>query len=266
MSEQSFFHQPKLAFLDVVDEKEYITLESMAYVYNMLEETLDKPIKLVLLYGPPGTGKSMLLKKLYTHNSQGMKLYLKPFFTEEEFFSTLSNDLFENKTSKSFSEFYALLETSNSQTIPTVLLDETQLYPDVLFEKIRLLADSRKIKFVITLHKTTSEELLAKEHFQTRIWESHKLANASKSELALYIQKKLINNNCNEALRMFKQRDFNTIFKLTQGNLRNTNKLLYTLFDIYEWFEQYKPSQINYAKLSRKVVEMSAIKQGYIRV
>ena len=57
-------------------------------------------------------------------------------------------------------------------TVPLVLLDEAQLYSSSLMEKIRLLSDSRKIKFVITLHKTEEEDIIAKEHFQTRIWES----------------------------------------------------------------------------------------------
>ncbi len=51
------------------------------------------------------------------------------------------------------------------------LLDECQLYSEALMEKIRLLSDTRAIKFVITLHKTDNEDIIAKEHFKTRIWE-----------------------------------------------------------------------------------------------
>ncbi len=38
------------------------------------------------------------------------------------------------------------------------LLDECQLYSEALMEKIRLLSDTRAIKFVITLHKTDNED------------------------------------------------------------------------------------------------------------
>ena len=131
-------------------------------------------------------------------------------------------------------------------------------------EKIRLLSDTRKVKFVITLHKTEKEDLIAKEHFQTRIWETIELENSSSDELKTYIQKKLMKANCFDSANMFQTRSVNLIHKLTNGNYRDTNKLLYALFDIYLTYLENNPSKINTNKISNKIIEMSAIHTGLI--
>jgi type II secretory pathway predicted ATPase ExeA len=148
--------------------------------------------------------------------------------------------------------------------MPLILLDEAQLYSSSMMEKIRLLSDTRKVKFVIALHKTEKEDLIAKEHFQTRIWESIKLENASEVELKIYIQKKLMKANCLDSANMFTSRSVNLIHKLTSGNYRNTNKLIYTLFDIYMYYEEANPSKIKGSEISNKIIEMAAIHTGLI--
>ena len=135
---------------------------------------------------------------------------------------------------------------------PLVLLDEAQLYSSTQMEKIRLLSDTRTVKFIITLHKTEKEDLIAKEHFQTRIWESVELENASNNELKIYIQKKLMKANCFDSANMFSKKPVNLIHKITKGNYRDTNKLLYTFFDIYSWYYNNNPSAINTNVASNK--------------
>ncbi|MCW9067054.1 MAG: AAA family ATPase, partial [Sulfurimonas sp.] len=147
---------------------------------------------------------------------------------------------------------------------PLIMLDEAQLYSAALMEKIRLLSDTRKVKFVIALHKTEKEDLIAKEHFQTRIWESIKLENASRLELKIYIQKKLLKANCFDTANMFTKKSINLIHKLTDGNYRDTNKLIYTLFDIYSHYIENTPHLINSNEISNKYIEMSAIHTGLI--
>ncbi len=45
----------------------FIELDTILFNYKILEESLDKPLKMILLFGRPGTGKSMILNRLY-HN------------------------------------------------------------------------------------------------------------------------------------------------------------------------------------------------------
>lgn len=265
----SIYINSKDVFLDTVNSKDYVQLDRVSTIYQSLKDSIKKPLKMILLYGKPGTGKSMFLTKLYNDlsSSQIVHLYTTPILDESEFYKTLAQDIFSIKYSGelNFTQFMKIVESSEINSIPVVLLDEAQLYSDALMEKIRLLSDTRTIKFVITLHKTEKEDLIAKQHFQTRIWESIELENASNTELKIYIQKKLMKANCFDSANMFTSRSVNRIHKLTNGNYRDTNKLLYALFDIYTAYaDSNQLSIVGTTQVSNKLIEMSAIHTGLI--
>ncbi|WP_373003383.1 AAA family ATPase [Sulfurimonas sp.] len=266
----NIFEDSKNVFLDNVNARDYIQLDRVSTIYQSLKDSVKKPLKMVLLFGKPGTGKSMFLTKLYhdLSSSQKVFIYQTPILDESEFFKSLARDLFNVKYQGelNFTQFMLIVKQNMSEDsqIPLVLLDEAQLYSSSQMEKIRLLSDTRSVKFVITLHKTEKEDLIAKEHFQTRIWETIELENASSSELKIYIQKKLMKANCFDSANMFSQKPVNLIYKLTRGNYRDTNKLLYTLFDIYSWYSENNSSNLKTNVISKKIVEMSAIHTGLI--
>ncbi|MDK9694727.1 MAG: ATP-binding protein [Sulfurimonas sp.] len=257
-------------FLDTVNTKDYIRLERVSIIYESLKNSVEKPLKMILLYGKPGTGKSMLMSKLYEDlaNSQKVCLYKTPILDESEFFKTLAQDLYDMRYEGelNFTQFIKVVENRElgETIVPLILLDEAQLYTTPMMEKIRLLSDTRKVKFLIALHKTEKEDIIAKEHFQTRIWESIKLENASASELKIYIQKKLMQANCIDTASMFTQKSITLIHKLTDGNYRDTNKLVYTLFDIYLYYANENQSKITSNEISTKFIEMAAIHTGLI--
>jgi len=231
------------AFLDVIDPKSYISLQHSATIYKSLRTALKKPLKMILLYGEPGTGKSMMLHKLYDDlkDKQTIFLYDTPLDIEH-FLERLSIDLL-GKSETSLTKFIEQCKEKLPQIAPIILLDEAQLYDEKLMETIRLISDSRKIRFVITLHKTEEEDLIAKAHFQTRIWESFELKNATIDEIERYIQNKLLQLDLPDLLDILNKDLIHLVYKYSHGNLRNTHMLLYQFLDLLQNSEKSKTAK-----------------------
>ena len=266
------YEAAKNVFIDSVDLDDYIELNSSVAAYKQLEYSIDKPLKMILLFGRPGTGKSILLNRITEKLKHQKEIHYfdTPAINEKEFFYKLfklltTKDLPKN-TEVNFSALVDFCKNLRGQREIIILLDEAQMYGPEMMEKIRLLSDTRVVKFIVSLHKTEDEDLIAKEHFQSRIWEVIELKNATKDEQTLYIHKKLLKKNLYEIANSIKEKDMKMIHAFTRGNFRECNKLLFTIFEICEYYDKNEPSKINYENMPKKIIEMSAIKLGYIDV
>ncbi len=269
---KSRYETAKNVFVDSVDIDDYIDLDSSVTAYQQLEHSMNKPLKMILLFGKPGTGKSILLNRIQEKMKHQKEIHYfdTPAINEKEFFHKLfkvltKKDLPSN-TEVNFSALVDFCKNLRGKREIIILLDEAQMYGPEMMEKIRLLSDSRAVKFVVSLHKTDDEDLIAKEHFQSRIWEVIELRNATKEDQTAYIHKKLLKKNLFEIANSIKEKNMKLIHKYTKGNYRECNKLLFTMFEICEYYDKNEPSKVNYSKISKKIIEMSAIKLGYIDV
>ncbi|CZE49184.1 ATP-binding protein [Campylobacter geochelonis] len=264
-------------FVETDKITDFVNLDKSTLAYHKILSALQKPLKLILFYGKPGCGKTFLLNKIKQDLEKKLTVvfFPQPFFDEKEFFNELYIQIFGKKSRykienyESFMRLYKVaIETASSPVKPTdqvvMLLDEAQLYPPNLIEKIRLMADSRLFKFLFTVHKTNEEDALAKDYFKTRIWSSIELPNSTLSELKLYIEKKLIFHDFHQYFYMYNDSNFDLLYHLTDGNLRNLNKILYKTYELCEYYEVNRPTEISASNLNNKLIEMAAINAGLI--
>jgi len=272
----NYYTQIKEIFVETDKVTDFVNLDKSTLAYHKILNALQKPLKLILFYGKPGSGKTFLLHKIKADLEKKAKIVFvpQPFFEESEFFHEIFVQIFNQQPKveiKSYENFMRIYKAAFGITSANVaninqvviLLDEAQLYPANLIEKIRLMADSRLFKFLFTVHKTDEEDVLAKDYFRTRIWESIELPNSSLSELKLYIEKKLMFHDFHPYFYMYSDENFNLLYHLTDGNLRNLNKLLYKMYEILEFYEVNKPTEIG-ANISSKIIEMAALSTGLI--
>jgi len=272
MKSNSRYENAKNVFVDSVDIDDYIELDTSMSAYKQLEHSLNKPLKMILIFGKPGTGKSILLNRIEEKLKYEKEIYYfeTPSVDEKEFFHKLFKVLTKEDLPKNaevnFSTLVDFCKNLRGKREIIILLDEAQMYGPEMMEKIRLISDTRSVKFIVSLHKTDDEDLIAKEHFQSRIWEVIELKNATKDEQAAYIHKKLLKKNLFEIANSIKDKNMKLIHGFTEGNFRECNKLLFTIFEICQYYDENEPYKINYDKVSNKFIEMAAIKLGYIDV
>ncbi len=269
---KSRYEAAKNVFIDSVDIDDYIELNSSVAAYKQLEHSMNKPLKMILLFGRPGTGKSILLNRITEKLKHQKEIYYfdTPAINEKEFFHKLFKVLTKknmpNNTEVNFSALVDFCKNLRGKREIVILLDEAQMYGPEMMEKIRLLSDTRAVKFIVSLHKTDDEDLVAKEHFQSRIWEVIELKNATKEDQTSYIHKKLLKKNLFEIANSIKDKDMKLIHAFTQGNFRECNKLIFTIFEICEYYDRNEPSKIKYDQIPKRIIEMAALKLGYINV
>ena len=269
---KSRYEAAKNVFIDSIDIDDYIELSSSVAAYKQLEHSMEKPLKMILLFGRPGTGKSILLNRLQEKLKHQKEIYYfdTPTTNDKEFFHKLfkvltKQDLPHN-TEVNFSALVNFCKNLRGKREILILLDEAQMYGAEMMEKIRLISDTRAVKFVVSLHKTDDEDLIAKEHFQSRIWEIIELKNATQSDQTAYVHKKLLKKNLFEIANSIKEKDMKLIHTFTKGNFRECNKMMFTIFELCEYYDKNEPAKINYDRIPQRIIEMSALKLGYIHV
>ena len=74
----------------------------------------------------------------------------------------------------------------------------------------------------------------------------------------------MIQRNFFEIASMLSHKNVKLIHRLTKGNYREINKLMYTLFEICDYYDRHAPSKIAGSSFANRHIEMAALKLGYI--
>lgn len=263
----------KNAFVDDNDTGEYVKLDKSVVAYRKICSALDKPLKIILFYGKPGSGKTFLLRKIFMDlkEQRELILFLQPFFEQSDFTKAICEFLkipVAANIDELLTYFRENIQIDPRTNAPSkqiiLMLDESQLYPQDLIEKIRLMADTRFFKILFTVHKTEKEDVLAKDYFKTRIWESIEFEPCTFDEIKMYIEKKLTFIGKESYFKNFTKNHLMSLWKYSSGNLRMLNKLLYKVYELLEYYEATKPSQNQSPKNIKKVIEMAGIDAGVL--
>jgi 4-hydroxy-tetrahydrodipicolinate synthase len=276
MMRQSDFCTARAVFEDEnldftgADEYKFIFHDKAKDAYRKIISVIDRPLKMIMLSGSPGSGKTALMNKINAELvSQGKRslYYSDPIFAERNELAKIYHLYSTNKlpSESTKSDVIGAFKSEFKKDSFIILLDEAQLYSESEMETIRLLSDTRIFKFVIALHKITHEDTLAREHFQTRIWENIELKPLKPAELKFLMEKKMLEAGISHVYQMLDDSHYKTICGYTKGNIRESLKFFYRLFDFYDYLENEKPSEIDMKKIKNKHVMMLALEHGYIK-
>jgi len=195
-----------------------------------LQELNELDSYLTFLLGEPGSGKTFLSN--YFVNQRDDALFIK---------APLSlNDI------KNLDDKYKI-----------VIIDEVQLLNEEIVEYIRILADERVKKFILSTHLKDGEKILQKEHFKSRDIKVIRLFLLDKVEIKHFINSELIKFNISHIIS---NRDYNKIFKYTKGNFRYVKKFMKTLFILLEFAHNNQITKYN--KINSCLLEMTAMEIG----
>jgi len=213
----------------------------------------------ILIEGPPGSGKSFLLQRIYNDykDTHYLFLYKTPSFDKTalcEIYKKITGENIDHNLSEDL--ILASLKSRIKKDI-IVMLDEAQQYTIKELEWIRVISDESNIKFILSIHKVNKDEILAKQHFQTRIYETIEMGNLDYNDVKSYVEHKVILAEGDIYLNYFSKKVYTLISEITKGNLRNINRLLHRYFMLLS--EQFEKVDTLTIKDAYKYIELSAL-------
>lgn len=250
------FELAKKSFSD--SEDRFIELPSAVSInYEKLKRVLeDKNIPITLVYGESGSGKSTLIQNAFKdlNSTKHTLLFNNRFLNKDTFIEQIYEFLKIEKPKKLQDAMEGLF---NIEERINIILDEANLYTQDELEFIRELSNTKLLKFIVVMY---DNNLLKKSYFKSRIWSIIEIKSLNFSDTKTYIEKRLIDNNLYFISILFTKTNYKLIYKMTKGNFRDINKLLYKTFEICSYYENSRYIK----RVKNKFIEMAGLDLGFI--
>jgi type II secretory pathway predicted ATPase ExeA len=222
------------AFLEHRANKNYIHLGPHQNLIALLQQTIQDPIKFVLVYGKSGTGKTVLTHYLASilKNERNVVYFDTPYEDSQLFFTKISQELYPTLSTPltSYNTLIAHMLQHPIKQLPLIIIDETKYFSVKILEKIRLLADQNLFNFILITNRK-EEAVLQNEQLFPRIWKMFNVPLLSKEDIQTYIYEKLSTHGYETLQKEFTPSIMMAIEEKTRGNLRQVNALLFSLFE-----------------------------------
>ncbi len=189
--------------------------------------------KLLFLLGEPGVGKSHMLETIAEEmRSDRLIVHLKePFFEPKDFLERLLRDVDENADG-ALEEMKRVAVDAYGEKEHLIMIDEAQILDEKSLEFLRILADTKALRLLLSMHRKEGEEILAKPHFRTRSHRVVEIGTLTPDEVRRYIEGRLKKNGLDEISQMFEPKHLKRIYRYTEGNFRTLKRMMQTLFEL----------------------------------
>ncbi len=260
----SSFNRAAAVFEASFLKDDYFESMSAEFAKNTLLGIIDADnVGLLFLLGEPGVGKTYMLHLLNAELASKQRIIMseEPFSTPESFLQFLLSGSAHDR-SLSLSELKAQAIARYQEMPHLIMIDEAQLLHESVLEYIRILADTRVFRFVLSMHRHEGEAILKKPHFASRDHRVVMLGLLEPSEIKNYLESQLLRHELGTLAELFHNKELQMIATHASGNFRMVKQMLKRIFSLMDYAK--KNAQNEYVTPNRCVVTMAAIDLGCI--
>ncbi len=261
------FQKASKVFEDRVDRNDYYDAASSELSKTTLLTLIDKEErKPIFLLGDPGVGKTKMLhtlkEALRERGDKRVIVHLEePFFDPPTFLRRLAKEA-DLDAEDSLDDLKSRIVGHFLEHEHLIMIDEAQLMDEGSLEFLRILADTKAFRFLLSMHKKEGEEILEKTHFKSRSHQVVEIGRLDVVEVGEYLTTTLLREGLGEIVTLIDKRVVRRIHRYSGGNFRNVKRMTQVFFELMEYARSNGIKK--YRKPNACLLDMAAIDLGLI--